>query len=138
MTKAFDDIGAETDASVTVTKGAACADASTCAVGQSCENGRCFWPAPAGQTGDACTYDQFCVSDQCIETTDGSICSTNCIVGVADSCPADFTCEGPEGGTGYCIAASGGGGCNVGGDRRAAALLAFVTLGLLLGRRRRR
>lgn len=137
--KAFDDIGAESDASVTVTKGSACADASTCALGQSCEDGRCFWPTPTGETGATCTYDQFCISNECIETTAGSLCSKECIVGVTDSCPMDFTCEGAQGGTGYCLpAGSGSGGCTVGGDRRAALLLAFVTLGVLFGRRRRR
>ena len=44
VAKAYDDLESETDsATVTVTKGAPCADASTCATGQKCEAGKCFW-----------------------------------------------------------------------------------------------
>src|SRR5205823_4470359 len=53
--KAYDETGAEGDSPmITVTKGGPCATAATCAAGQKCETGRCFWEAPTGQLGDPC------------------------------------------------------------------------------------
>lgn len=142
VVKAYDDIEVETVApTLTVTKGAAggCQSADTCALGQSCENGRCFWPEPTGVDGDACEYPQFCVSGNCVETTDGRICSSQCVVGVADSCPMDFECAGNAGETGFCVPMyEDPGCCSVGGDRRAAMVLSLGVLGLVLRRRRRR
>lgn len=136
--KAFDDIDAETDAKVTVTKGAPCMTADTCAKGQKCEQGRCFWDPPAGQTGDACTYPQFCVSGNCLEASDGQYCTNTCVVGVTDSCPTGFDCLGETGQSGVCVHATDGGGCcSIGNDGRSAALLSLV-VGLMIGRRRRR
>lgn len=138
--KAFDDINVETDApTITVTKGAPCSDASTCAKGQKCDAGKCYWDVPTGALGDACTYPQFCESGSCVDTTGGSFCSQDCVVGVADSCPATFTCIGNAGETGVCLVDSGDGGgcCSIGGDKRAAAMLSLLVLGLVLRRRRR-
>ena len=76
VVKAFDDIDVETDSPViTVTKGAPCTTADTCAKGQLCEAGKCFWAPPTGQLGDACTFQQFCESELCLDTTDGMYCS---------------------------------------------------------------
>jgi MYXO-CTERM domain-containing protein len=129
-------------APITVTKGAPCADASTCAKGQKCDAGRCFWDEPTGKLGEACEYKQFCESQQCVDTTDGMFCSSDCIVGVEDSCPAGFTCEGTAGATGFCLVANttepGCIDCSSGGDPRPAALIGFGVLGVLLRRRRRR
>lgn len=140
VVKAYDDINVETVAPMlTVTKGSACSDASVCAKGQKCEDGRCFWAEPTGQLGDACEYPQFCVSESCVETTEGSVCASDCVVGVADSCPMEFYCEGEAGTTGFCLAkVEDPGCCSVGGDRRAAAMLSVMVLGLLLRRRRPR
>ncbi len=141
VVKAFDDINVETDSPViTVTKGAPCTSAATCAKGQQCEAGKCFWAPPTGKTGDACDYPQFCENGFCLDTTDGMYCSQTCVVGVADSCPMGFTCEGEAGQTGSCVheSASEGGCCSAGGDSRAAALLSFGVLGVLLVRPRRR
>jgi len=141
VVKAYDDIEVETTAMLTVTKGAAggCQSADTCALGQNCENGRCFWPEPTGEVGDACTYPQFCISGNCINTTEGQICSNQCVVGVDDSCPTDFECSGNAGETGYCVPkVEDPGCCSVGGDRRAAMVLSLGVLALVLRRRRRR
>jgi hypothetical protein len=139
---AYDDLGASTESAVvTVTKGAPCTTASTCAKGQKCEAGKCFWDPPSGELGDSCTYAQFCKSDLCTGTKDQLICTQACIPGVADACPSGFSCVMSSATEGVCFFASDGGGC-CSVDRSdhgwwvhggiAAALLGFVT------RRRRR
>src|SRR5439155_19771342 len=137
--KAFDDLEEKAEtATITVTKGAPCASASTCLAGQRCDQGKCFWDPPTGKTGDACTFNQFCVSEDCLQTDQGQYCSQDCIVGVTDSCPMSFTCEGAQGGTGKCVkAVAAGGCCSVGDDGKSAALLALL-VGGVLGRRRRK
>ncbi len=141
--KAYDDIDAVTEsAPITVTKGAPCADASTCAKGQKCDAGKCFWDTPTGKLGEACEYKQFCESEQCVDTSAGMVCSSECIVGVEDSCPTDFTCAGTAGATGFCVSKSavepGCLDCSSGGDPRPVALIGFGVLGVLMRRRRRR
>jgi hypothetical protein len=137
---AVDDLGVSTDsATITVTKGAPCATASTCAKGQKCESGKCFWDPAAGEIGASCAYPQFCKSGICTGTADQQICTQSCIPGSTDSCPAGFDClmNGPN--TGVCFFSSSGGCCSV--DRGGAWWLP-VTLGLavlgLASRRRRR
>ncbi|HTL36915.1 MAG TPA: Ig-like domain-containing protein [Kofleriaceae bacterium] len=139
VVKAYDDIEIKAETPVvTVTKGAPCATAATCLKGQKCDAGKCFWEAPTGKVGDACDYPQFCLSSDCLTTDQGQYCSQDCVVGVSDSCPMDFTCEGDPGGTGKCVKADAGGGCcSVGDDGKTAALLTLVVVGVL-GRRRRR
>ncbi len=140
VVKVYDDIDVETVLpTVTVTKGAACTDASTCALGQKCDDGRCYWDVPVGVLGETCEYEQYCVSAQCIETTEGRVCSQDCVVGVADSCPVDYICEGTPGQTGFCLLAQDDPGCcSVGGDRRGAMLLSVLVLGFVVRKRRRR
>ena len=141
VVKAFDDINAETDTPmITVTKGAPCASADTCAKGQKCEAGRCFWDEPTGVLGDACTYPQFCESGNCLAVDDGQYCSQDCVVGVTDSCPMGFVCAGEEGRAGFCVRDSGGGAgcCSVGDDGRSAALLSLFVAIVLCGRRANR
>lgn len=138
VVRAYDDINVMAEsAPITVTKGAPCADASTCAKGQKCDAGRCFWDTPTGQLGDRCEYPQFCESAQCIDTSDGAFCSEDCVVGVADSCPMGFECIGNAGQTGFCIVEGleEPGCCSVGGDGRVAGLLALFVLGIVLRRR---
>ena len=50
--KAFDDLGAEADAAITITKGAdgGCASAATCLDGQQCTEGRCVFVTPPPPT----------------------------------------------------------------------------------------
>jgi MYXO-CTERM domain-containing protein len=138
---AYDDLGASTESAVvTVTKGAPCANESTCATGQKCEAGKCFWDPPVGEVGDDCSYKQFCKSGICSGTSDQQICTQSCIPGVADSCPSGLDCvmSGPN--DGLCFFASSGGCCSVDRSHRAwwvQLALAAIVLGYV-GRRRRR
>ena len=142
--KAKDDIDVTTEATITVTKGAPCADASACAAGQKCEAGKCFWEPAAGVLGDECTFDQFCVSGVCAGTSDDKkFCTRECVVDSTASCEEGFRCEeGSTLGKGFCIPGSadeGGGGCATSEDATpsAALLLGLFGLGLVVVRRRR-
>jgi MYXO-CTERM domain-containing protein len=144
VVKAYDDIEVETDsATVTVTKGAPCASAASCLEGQKCEAGKCFWDPPTGALGDACTYNEFCVSNMCQDTSGGQFCTQNCIVGSEGACPAMFECAATSGTGGVCLpAGSGGSGCcSVGRESNGAVVvrtgLGLLVFGLLLRRRRR-
>ena len=142
--KAYDDLGAMTASSmVTVNKGGPCASADTCAKGQKCENGRCFWDPPAGEIGDTCTYAEFCKSLKCEGTAEQQICTQNCIVGTADSCPTDsgLECLETSPGMGICFLPQDDGGCcSVGRDSNAWIPGAFGALafGVIVLRPRRR
>jgi len=144
VVKAYDDIGTESVSdTVTVTKGAACQSAATCANGQKCENGRCFWDPPVGEIGDDCTYAEFCKSNLCSGTADTQICTQNCIPGVADSCPIDsgLECAETSPGHGVCFPKDTGGGCcSVNGDGNGWVPGTFgaVVFGLIALRPRRR
>jgi hypothetical protein len=142
VVRASDDLGAYTDSPViTLTKGAPCTSADTCAKGQKCEAGKCFWDPPAGELGDSCAYPQFCISGICRGTEKQQICTQACIPEVEDACPADFTCVPTEPDTGICFFSDDGGCCSVAGGRGAPwAPIAFaaLTLGLLVRPRRRR
>jgi MYXO-CTERM domain-containing protein len=142
VAKAYDDINVEGDsATVTVTKGAPCADASTCAKGQKCDAGKCFWDAPSGVLGDACTYPQFCMSGMCEGTSDKQICTQPCVVGSTDACPMGFDCVATSGNDGICFTQDSGGCCSTGSSSSNAV---YAHAGLALGivafaaRRRRR
>jgi hypothetical protein len=138
--KAYDDLGVGTSSqTVTVTKGAPCTSADTCAKGQKCEAGKCFWEPPTGKLGEACTYQQFCESNMCVDTSEGSYCSQDCIVGVKDSCPMGFECLA-AGSSGACIPVDSGGGCCSVSGSDAVWLhggLSLFVLGLVMLRRRR-
>lgn len=141
--KAYDDLGLATMSEpVTVTKGAPCTTADTCAKGQKCEAGKCFWDPPTGQLGDSCEFTQACESLMCVQTTDGAgYCSQECVVSSMDACPTGYDCV-PNGTSGACLPADadGGGCCNVGGAGAAWAHggVSLLVLGLVLRRRRRR
>jgi len=144
VVKSYDDLGTETDTPVlTVTKNAPCADASTCATGQQCDAGKCFWPPPSGVLGDPCDYDQFCTSLECSPTQAGRICTQDCVPGASDSCPSGYVClqDGP--GQGFCYTDSGGGCCDANaGNETTGGMLAHIgfgalVLGVVLRRRRR-
>jgi hypothetical protein len=144
MVRAHDDLGNYTDsATVTVTKGAPCVSASSCAKGQKCEEGRCFWDPATGELGDSCEYPQFCLSGICRGTAERQICTQECIPNVEDSCPAEFTCVPTEPNVGICFDPDSGGCCSTshGHERRdgvpwVPAVFAALTLGFLARRRR--
>ena len=141
VVKGFDDIGVEGDAAtITVTKGAPCADASTCAKGQLCDAGKCYWTPATGMLGDACTYPQFCTTGLCEGTSDKQICTQPCVVGSTDACPKGFDCVMTSGNDGICFTQDSGGCCSTGSTSSHAVYAhAFLALGVLaFGARRRR
>jgi MYXO-CTERM domain-containing protein len=123
-----------------VTKGAACATADTCLKGMKCDAGKCYWDAPTGQIGDACTFNEFCVDGVCAGNDSGEICTKNCILGSTDSCPMGYDCVDAGGGQSVCYPPDNGGCCSV---ERDGSRGVWVHLGLgaavlgLLARRRR-
>jgi hypothetical protein len=138
---AFDDLATSTESAVvTVTKGAPCATAATCAKGQKCDAGKCFWDPPSGELGDSCSYPQFCKSQLCQGTKDQQICTQPCIPGVSDSCPTNFDCVMSSPGNGVCFFSSGSGGC-CSVDRSGQGWLVHAGIGAallgFLARRRR-
>jgi len=138
---AYDDLGAAASSTtVTVTKGAPCVTAATCAAHQKCEAGRCFWDPPVGELGDGCTYPQLCKSGICRGATGAQTCAQDCVAGVEDGCPVGFDCMAGSDGHGECVSSSGGGCCSA--DRGGQGWLvpgasAALLLGLLARRRRR-
>jgi hypothetical protein len=142
-TIAFDDLEIASESTVvTVTKGAPCATADTCAKGQKCEAGKCFWDPPSGEIGDSCSYPQFCKSLLCQDAKGQQICTQACDPGVAGSCPSGFACmaSGTPGGSCFPAASTGRGDCSA--DRGGQGWLMYggiaATLLGLLARRRRR
>ncbi len=141
--RALDDLGTYTDsATITANKGAPCQTADTCLKGQLCTDGKCFWEAPTGVIGDACTFPQFCESGICQGTAEQTICTQACIPGVVDSCPegGEFTCIETNPGQGICFFAETDTGCCSVGDGEtpwAPAVLGLGILGFIVIRRRR-
>jgi MYXO-CTERM domain-containing protein len=141
---AYDDINASTESAVvTLTKGAACTTASTCAKGQKCEAGKCFWDPASGEIGASCSYPQFCKSGLCTGTQDEQICTQTCAIGVSDACPKGLTCQAnsADPNLGVCFFETVGGGCCSveGGSPTWWVNLGFAAGVLaLVGRRRRR
>ena len=139
---AYDDLNVATASEVvTVTKGAPCTTATTCAQGQKCEAGKCFWDPPPGELGDSCAYPQFCKSGLCEGAKGQQICTQACTPGVADGCPSDFTCVSSSVDDGVCMFMSSAGCCSV--DRSAPGGwvhggIAVILFGWLARRRRRR
>jgi len=145
VAKAYDDLGIETDsATVTVTKGAACTSAASCLTGQKCDSGKCFWDPPTGQLGDKCTYNEFCVSGMCQDSSVGQYCTQSCVVNSEGACPATYDCIATTDTQGVCLPhdSSGGGCCSVGHESSSAVFahigLGLFVFGLVVVRRRRR
>lgn len=139
--RAYDDLGAFTDSSiVTVTKGAPCESASTCATGQKCEEGKCFWEPPAGELGDECPYAQFCKSGLCRGTADLQVCTEPCDPAGSNTCGNGLVCIAAGEGAGICFVEDGGC-CSVGSGASGPwvhAGFSAAILALLARRRRRR
>ena len=139
---ASDDLGMTVQAqTVTVTKGAPCSSDDACLDNQQCDAGRCLYPAPTGELGDSCGYDQFCKSWTCLGSDDDRRCTQDCATDEPTSCPTGFECLATGQGTaGYCWTSEEGGCCSVGHDRGALWAhggLALLVLGLLRRRRGR-
>jgi MYXO-CTERM domain-containing protein len=134
VVKAYDDIEVETESpTVTVTKGAPCASAATCLEGQKCEAGKCFWDPPTGMLGQSCSYNEFCTSGMCQDTSDGQFCTQECIVGSEGACPASFDCVATSDTGGVCLpAGSGSSGCCSAGRESSSTIFARLALGMFV------
>jgi hypothetical protein len=123
---------------ITVTKGAPCASADTCAAGQRCDGGRCLWDPAVGELGDRCDYPQYCTSGIC----EAGECAEPCIAAGTGGCPSGYECVAEDGTTdGLCLATAAGCCSAAGGGLgglAAQAGLAGLVLGVTLSRRRRR
>jgi hypothetical protein len=138
--RATDDLGAFTDSiAVTRTKGAPCVSADTCAVGQRCDAGRCFWDPPTREVGESCDYEQQCKSLSCVGT-DPRICSEACNPDEENTCPGALTCSPLAPGEGVCYPETGGGCCSVPGRGMPWPQVVFggLVVVLLIRRKRRR
>jgi len=141
---AYNDLEVLVNASVSVMKGAPCANADSCLDGQTCEEGKCFWPPATIPLGGECVRLQDCTEGTCEEVDGLKLCSESCIPGIADQCMTEgLECFQSGVGVGFCWASSsgdGGGCCAVAEDREPP----WLELGLFLGvmllavRRRRR
>jgi hypothetical protein len=140
VVKAYDDLGIVTATpTVTVTKGSPCTSSDQCLHDQTCDAGKCEWPAPTAALGAPCTYDQFCTSWQCTQTNDGQKCSQSCSIDEPTSCPKGFDCIG-DAKSGFCWPQTSGGCCSVADSSDAIwahAGFAALVAGLLMRRRKR-
>jgi hypothetical protein len=143
--KSFDDLGISSETPpLTLVKGAVggCATADTCAEGQKCEQGRCFWDPPSGVLGDSCSFPQACLSGLCSDSVfqGEGICTQSCVLGLADACPAGLECVA-AGSDAICFTPQDDGGCCSTNDNHAPwapFLLGGTVLGFVVFRRRRR
>ncbi|MCE9579736.1 MAG: hypothetical protein K8W52_41845 [Deltaproteobacteria bacterium] len=144
--RAYDDLGLYNSTTLTVTKGAPCTTADTCAIGQACDAGKCHWNPPTKELGEACTFLQECVSGVCQDIGGGSmVCTQPCFTGIDGQCPTSFECVSAGGASGFCLEGGGGGdgkGCCSAGESSATELatqLGIIGLvGAVVFRRRRR
>jgi hypothetical protein len=136
---AYDDLGAATESpAVTVTRGAPCSTAATCAMGQRCTAGKCLWDPPSAELGEACAYSQLCKSLLCHDAGGGSVCSQPCSPDAAESCARGSECAPLGSDGGVCLPGTGGGCCAIdrgGHGGWVHAGIAAVLLGLLRRRR---
>ncbi len=134
--EAIDDIGVSSVSEITVTKGAPCASEDSCAAGQFCDAGRCIWPEPIGNVGDACTYAQFCVEPRCDTHGGESHCTRTCVAGLEGACEAGLACVDDPAGA-YCWPVAEGGCCSTSRELPWGALVLGGFVAFLVGRRRR-
>ena len=132
--RGFNDLELPGSAFVSVLKGEPCTSAAACLDDQSCDDGRCSWPAPSVAFGEECERWADCISEICATHDGVKLCTTECVTG--DDCPNDYACFDD----GLCRPGVGGGGCcRVGGrgPRGADTLLLLGLVALLRFRRRR-
>ena len=137
---AYDDLGTRTVQRVTVQKGAPCENAAACHSGQSCDAGRCLWPAPTAQLGESCGTDFDCVSGLCPTASGESLCSQWCFAASSTpTCPDGFECLGVGGNDGVCWPnqASGDSGCQTGTGRPSGVALLLFAIGIVVVRKQR-
>lgn len=138
--RAYNDLGSETIAALTVTKGSPCGAAADCNPGQECADGRCFFPPATGQLGDACTDPAECISGVCPQGTEQGYCSESCFPSTTDpTCPAGWSCVEVAVNEGVCWPAEGEPGCGCGARRGpgGGAVLFAIAIAAVVGRRRR-
>lgn len=136
--KAFNDLQLEGSLQITVTKGEPCTSASTCLDGQSCDDGRCAWPPPTGELGDACELDADCVTRRCGSDGEVNLCTEYCQLGVEGACADGYSCL-RAGDDGLCWPSDRiGGCCSAGGGGAGEGALAGLVLALIAGTGRRR
>jgi len=134
--EARDDIGVSSTSIVTVTKGAPCVTEDSCAAGQACDAGRCIWPAPVGEVGEACAYPQFCVEPRCDTHAGESFCTRECVAGLDDACGDGLDCLDDPAGA-YCWPAAESGGCCSSSRELPWGVLVIGGIVLLISCRRR-
>lgn len=100
----INDLGAVSTDRRTMVKGAPCTSSASCRTPETCEEGKCVYPAPTGAVGQVCRAAQDCASWECLSYAGDQRCSTSCLVGAKNNtCPNDYTCVSTdEDGTGMC------------------------------------
>lgn len=138
------DLGAVAVDRITYTKGAPCQTAADCRSPETCDAGRCLYPAPTGQLGQVCSEAKDCASWECLAYGgETSRCAQSCLVGTKNNdCPAAYTCVSTdENGTGMCWPTEelpAAGCCGAAAEAPSALTLLAGLGGLLLMRRRPR
>ncbi|MBK9033218.1 MAG: hypothetical protein IPL61_18425 [Myxococcales bacterium] len=131
-----DDLGNVGVAARTVTKGAACVDASTCLPGQTCAGGGCRSPAGTVAIGGACTIDEDCVGKLCAVADGVGACTEPCYP-LDGACGAGLSCRIVDDESFGCLpTVDEGGCCSTGGRPDGAGLIVLGALALRWRRRR--
>lgn len=126
-----------TSAAVLVELGPPCTAAAGCAGGDVCVQGICVaGPDEPGGLGNSCQGNTECLSEQCVQSTEGGgFCTESCDLSPG-SCPSGFDCV-PGGTGGVCFPQPEAGCCDSRSSPTGPALFA-LGFGVLLLRRRRR
>lgn len=135
--RVYDDLGTLGTTTLTVQKGAACADAGSCPTGFACDAGRCLAPPGTTPIGDPCARQEECSTRECVSRGGEAVCTQPCWQGTG-GCPGGMACSQADDERFACfVPVDEGGCCSASADPRGP--LALVGLvGLLLRRRRQR